>query len=321
MSSRKRYIINPDTLSYELARESVSARLLKFLAWLGIGLVCFLVYGWLYTRVLGLPLPKTRYLESRNAELVSSYRMLDERLDEQGKVLYDIQMRDNSVYRPIFGMEQIPSEIRNAGFGGVDSYSYLREYDNAPLLISSAMKMDILSKKAFVQSKSFDEVALLAQRAGDMATCVPNINPVDMSGPGVRLVSSFGYRFHPVYHRPILHRGIDITGPSGYPIFATGDGVVESVSVSFYGYGNCVVIDHGFGYKTRYAHLRSALVAPGQKVSRGDQIARMGNSGLSTGTHLHYEVIYRGNPVNPWNYLTDDLSVEEYSELVRPADK
>lgn len=321
MSSRKRYIINPDTLSYELARESVSARLLKFLAWLGIGLVCFLVYGWLYTRVLGLPLPKTRYLESRNAELVSSYRMLDERLDEQGKVLYDIQMRDNSVYRPIFGMEQIPSEIRNAGFGGVDRYSYLQEYDNAPLLISSAMKMDILSKKAFVQSKSFDEVALLAQRAGDMATCVPNINPVDMSGPGVRLVSSFGYRFHPVYHRPILHRGIDITGPSGYPIFATGDGVVESVSVSFYGYGNCVVIDHGFGYKTRYAHLRSALVAPGQKVSRGDQIARMGNSGLSTGTHLHYEVIYRGNPVNPWNYLTDDLSVEEYSELVRPADK
>ena len=321
MSSRKRYIINPDTLSYELARESVSARLLKFLAWLGIGLVCFLVYGWLYTRVLGLPLPKTRYLESRNADLVSSYRMLDERLDEQGKVLYDIQMRDNSVYRPIFGMEQIPSEIRNAGFGGVDRYSYLREYDNAPLLISSAMKMDILSKKAFVQSKSFDEVALLAQRAGDMATCVPNINPVDMSGPGVRLVSSFGYRFHPVYHRPILHRGIDITGPSGYPIFAKGDVVVETVSVSFYGYGNCVVIDHGFGYKTRYAHLRSALVAPGQKVSRGDQIARMGNSGLSTGTHLHYEVIYRGNPVNPWNYLTDDLSVEEYSELVRPADK
>ena len=321
MSSRKRYIINPDTLSYELARESVTARLLKFLAWLGIGLVCFLVYGWLYTRVLGMPLPKTRVLESRNAELVSSYRMLEERLDEQGKVLYDIQMRDNSVYRPIFGMEQIPSDIRNAGFGGVDRYSYLQEYDNGPLLVSSAMKMDILSKKAYIQSKSFDEVALLAQRAGDMATCVPNINPVDMSGPGVRLASSFGYRFHPIYHRPILHRGIDITGPSGYPIFATGDGVVESVNVSFYGYGNCVVIDHGFGYKTRYAHLKSALVAPGQKVSRGDQIARMGNSGLSTGTHLHYEVIYRGNPVNPWNYLTDDLSVEEYSELVRPSDK
>ena len=321
MSSRKRYIINPDTLSYELARESVTARLLKFLAWLGIGLVCFLVYGWLYTRVLGMPLPKTRVLESRNAELVSSYRMLEERLDEQGKVLYDIQMRDNSVYRPIFGMEQIPSDIRNAGFGGVDRYSYLQEYDNGPLLVSSAMKMDILSKKAYIQSKSFDEVALLAQRAGDMATCVPNINPVDMSGPGVRLASSFGYRFHPIYHRPILHRGIDITGPSGYPIFATGDGVVESVNVSFYGYGNCVVINHGFGYKTRYAHLKSALVAPGQKVSRGDQIARMGNSGLSTGTHLHYEVIYRGNPVNPWNYLTDDLSVEEYSELVRPSDK
>ena len=247
--------------------------------------------------------------------------MLEERLDEQGKVLYDIQMRDNSVYRPIFGMEQIPSDIRNAGFGGVDRYSYLQEYDNGPLLVSSAMKMDILSKKAYIQSKSFDEVALLAQRAGDMATCVPNINPVDMSGPGVRLASSFGYRFHPIYHRPILHRGIDITGPSGYPIFATGDGVVESVNVSFYGYGNCVVINHGFGYKTRYAHLKSALVAPGQKVSRGDQIARMGNSGLSTGTHLHYEVIYRGNPVNPWNYLTDDLSVEEYSELVRPSDK
>ena len=321
MSRRKRYVINPDTLSYEVARESAGRKLLKTGIWLGIGLACFFFYGWIYARVMGMPLPKTYFLERRNAELVSNFRTLDDRLDEQGEVLYDIQMRDNSVYRPIFGMEQIPSDIRNAGFGGVDRYSYLQDYDNSALLISSAMKMDVLSKKAFVQSKSFDEVSLLAQRAGDMATCVPNINPVDMSGPGVRIASPFGYRFHPVYHRPILHRGIDITGPSGYPIFATGDGVVEQVTVSFYGYGNCVVIDHGFGYKTRYAHLRSALVAPGQKVSRGDQIARMGNSGLSTGTHLHYEVIYRGNPVNPWNYLTDDLSVEEYSELVRPADK
>lgn len=320
MARPKHYIINPDTLSYELAKVPFRVRLLRLSGWLLAGLLCFLFYGWLYTRVLGFTLPKTKILERRNAELVSNFRLLENRLDEQSRVLLAIQMRDNSVYRPIFGMDQIPAEVRNAGFGGVDRYSYLKDYDNSDLLISSVMKMDILSKKAYVQSRSFDEVSLLARRAGDMAACVPSINPVDMSGYGVRLVSSYGYRFHPIYHRPILHRGIDITGPIGQPVFVTGDGVVESVSASRYGYGNCVLVDHGFGYKTRYAHLHSTLVEPGQKVSRGDQIARMGNSGLSTGPHLHYEVIYRGQPVNPWNYLANDLSDEEYSGLVRLAE-
>ena len=177
--------------------------------------------------------------------------------------------------------------------------------------------MDVLTKKSYVQSKSFDEVAQLSKRAGDMASCIPAIPPINPDPSKYRLSSGFGYRTDPVYGRSARHTGVDFAMKPGNPIYSTGDGVVESVKFEFFGYGNQVVIDHGFGYKTRYAHMRNIGVVEGMKVKRGECIGESGNSGKSTGPHLHYEVIYKGSPVNPSNYYDLAITPEEYAEMVQ----
>jgi murein DD-endopeptidase MepM/ murein hydrolase activator NlpD len=177
--------------------------------------------------------------------------------------------------------------------------------------------MDVLTKKTYVQSKSFDEVAQLSKRAGDMASCIPAIPPINPTPGTYRFSSGFGYRVDPVYGRSARHGGVDFAMPPGNPVYSTGDGVVEKVSFEFFGYGNQVVIDHGFGYKTRYAHLKSVGVVEGMKVKRGECIGESGNSGRSSGPHLHYEVLYKGAPVNPANYFDLTITPEEYATMVQ----
>lgn len=315
MFGEKKYIFNKETLSYEVAHSSVKTRVLRFCIFFTISVVLFFGYYFIYTRVLELKTPKTAILEKRNKELLSNLEVINQKLEEDNKTLLEIQMRDNIVYRPIFGMDEISSDVRNAGFGGVDRYSFLENFDNSDFLISSAMKFDILSKKAYIQSRSFDDISILAKRAGDMASCIPTIFPVKPVSHN-HMSSSFGYRSDPFTGFARMHTGIDISGPSSEPIYATGDGIIIDVSYNFFGYGNNVIIDHGFGYKTRYAHLKEASVKLGQIVKRGEQIGKMGSTGRSKGTHLHYEVIYKDHPVNPWNYFNNDMTPEEYQKLI-----
>lgn len=304
MFGGRRYVFNTKTLSYDVVRISLRKILLKSAVILTIGVACFFFYFYLYTGVFGFETPKAAILERENRELVAQLEMYSGEIDAQNAVLADIQRRDNIVYRPVFGMQEIASDVREAGFGGLDRYSYLENFEHSDLMISTALKMDILTKRACVQSRSFDDVELLAKRAGDMASCVPSISPVKLSA--IHITSTFGWRLHPVRNKMVFHEGIDFAGPANTPVYATGDGVVESVYYNFFGYGNCIVIDHGFGYKTRYAHLKEAFVHEGQKVLKGDTIASLGNSGLSTGPHLHYEVIYMGQLKNPWNFFSKD---------------
>jgi len=319
MAGRKLYIFNTETLSYELAKTSWKERLTKWAVIFLTASACFVFYSLIYTKVLGLTQPKTAILERRNAELVSRLDLLEQRMEENSGVLLDIQMRDNSVYRQIFGMDRLPAQTLGEGISSNLRYVQDEECAHSPMLAASGLKLDILLRRAAAQATSLDEVSLLSRRAGEMAASVPNFNPVDMTSSRVTISSPYGYRVHPVFHRSHLHSGIDIKGPVGEPVYATGDGTVESVDINFYGYGNTIVINHGFGYKTRYAHLRTIHAFEGQKVHRGDQIATLGNSGRTTGAHLHYEVLYMGNYVNPWNYLNDDLTGEEYRSMVRPS--
>jgi hypothetical protein len=315
MLGKKQYIFNEETLSYEVVKPTLKSRLLRCCVVLGLGFICFFAYFWLYSEALLLKTPKTIILESRNQELLSQIKGLNQKIEEEHRTLMEIEMRDNIVYRPIFGMEEIPSEVRDAGFGGVDRYSHLKHFEHSDILISSAMRLDILSKKATVQSRSFDEVSLLAKRAGDMASCVPSIFPVSTNSRN-SLGSRFGYRSDPFTKGIRMHKGVDISGKTGEPIYATGDGIVVEVCYNFFGYGNQVVVDHGFGYKTRYAHLHQATVKPGQRVSRGEQVGKMGTTGRSKGVHLHYEVIYKGKAVNPCNYFDHEISPEEYQSMI-----
>jgi murein DD-endopeptidase MepM/ murein hydrolase activator NlpD len=214
-------------------------------------------------------------------------------------------------------MHEIPAEVRNAGFGGVNRYAHYDDIDQNGLLKNTVVRLDVLTKKTYVQSKSFDEVSLLSRRAGDMASCIPAIPPVSPDPAIYRLSSSFGYRSDPFTGRSTRHTGVDFALKPGNPIYATGDGVIESVKFEFFGYGNQVVVDHGFGYKTRYAHLKSVGVVEGMKVKRGECIGLSGNSGRSSGPHLHYEVLYKGNFVNPANYYDLAITPEEYSTMVQ----
>ncbi len=317
MSKNKRYIFNPRTLVYEVKKRSRTSRIVKSAALFALSLCMTALYFWLYTSVLGLEPPKTMVLRKQNAEWCSKVDVMNRQLDQYDEALASLQMRDDDIYRSIFGMDEIPSEVRNAGFGGVNRYAHYDGIDPDGLLKGTAVRLDVLTKKSYVQSRSFDEVALLSKRAGDMASCIPAIPPINPDRGKYRFSSGFGYRPDPKTGRTAYHRGVDFAMKPGNPIYVTGDGVVESVSFEFFGYGNHVVIDHGFGYKTRYAHLKSIGVVEGMKVKRGECIGLSGNSGKSTGPHLHYEVIYKNNVVNPANYYDLSITPEEYTTMVQ----
>ena len=293
------------------------SRFIRTMVMFAVSLVMAVFYFWIYTSVLGYELPKTVLLKKSNAQWSSRIEVLNSQLDRHDEALKMLQMRDDDIYRSIFGMNEIPPAVRNAGFGGVNRYEKYDLMDTDGLLKNTAIRLDRLTKKTYVQSRSFDEVALLSKRAGDMASCIPAIPPIVPDKRKYKLSSTFGYRSDPFSGRSTMHKGVDFSMKPGNPIYATGDGVVESVSFEFFGYGNSVLIDHGFGYKTRYAHLKSIGVVEGMPVKRGECIGQSGNTGKSSGPHLHYEVIYKGRPVNPYNYYDLDMTPQEYSTLVQ----
>jgi len=316
MAKNKRYKFNPETLAYELHKIPIRARFSRGFVLFLLSLVASLIYYYIFTLYFGFETPKKLALKREEGELINKLELLSNRFREANKTLLVLQMRDNYVYRPIFGMEEISSEVRNAGFGGVNRYSYLEALDPNGVLAKSVINMDVLYKKTFIQSKSFDDVFQLAKNADEMSFCVPAISPVNITARRIRFSSSFGYRPDPFTGSYRMHTGIDLSGPVGEPIYATGNGRVVEIGHDFYGYGNFVLIDHGFGYKTRYAHLKLSMVMVGKPIRRGEQIGLMGNTGRSRGPHLHYEVIYRNRPVNPVNYFSRDIEAEDFNKFI-----
>ena len=317
MSKFRKYSLNPETLMYELREVSKRTIFAKAtLVFLG-SVALALLYFFLYTTVLGNESPKLAILKLENARWVSRMEVLNRRLDSYETTLKALETRNDDIYRSIFGMNEIPDELRNSGIGGLNRYDYLADAQPGGPLVRTSQRLDRLTKETYVQSKSFDEVATMSKRAGDMASCIPAIPPFSPEKGKYTLSSPFGYRSDPMSGETRYHDGQDFAMKPGTPVYTTGDGVVEYVKFSFTGYGNEILIDHGFGYKTRYAHMSMVSVAEGMKLKRGDCIGESGNSGKSTGPHLHYEVIYRGERVNPMNYLDMDMPVKEYAEMVR----
>ena len=259
--------------------------------------------------------PKEKKLKSEINFLTSNYQKFESKLLEIETVLDDIQKRDDNIYREIFEANPIPTEIRKAGFGGVNKYKYLEGFSNTELLKELDNKFDVLKKQLYVQSKSFDQIIELTKDKNKMLSSIPAIQPLsnkDLS----RMASGFGYRIDPIYKTRKFHAGMDFSAKTGTPIYATGDGKVFKVSKSKRGYGNHIVIDHGFGYKTLYAHMSKTAVKRNQKVSRGDVIGFVGNTGKSVAPHLHYEVHKDGKKINPVNFYYNDLNAEEYERMI-----
>jgi murein DD-endopeptidase MepM/ murein hydrolase activator NlpD len=264
--------------------------------------------------------PKEKILNREIKQLSSQYEVVQDKLQQVGLVLDDIQERDDNIYRVIFEADPIPKSIRKAGYGGVNRYQDLSGYNNAELIISTAKKIDQITKQLYIQSKSFDNIIELAKNKADMLASMPAIQPVsnkDLS----RMASGYGYRIHPIYKTKKFHAGMDFSAKIGTPIYATGDGKISKVRKSRRGYGNHVIIDHGFGYKTLYAHMSRYIVKRGQKVNRGDVIGYVGSSGTSVAPHLHYEVHKDGKKINPINFYYNDLTPDQYEKILELSSK
>tara|TARA_B100001758_G_scaffold247507_1_gene265618 strand:+ start:18196 stop:19167 length:972 start_codon:yes stop_codon:yes gene_type:complete len=259
--------------------------------------------------------PKEKILNREIQQLTSQYEIVQDKLKQVELVLDEIQDRDDNIYRVIFEADPIPSSIRKAGYGGVNRYQDLLGYNNSDLIIETSKKIDQITKELYIQSKSFDDIIELAKNKTNMLGCLPAIQPVsnkDMS----RIASGYGYRIHPIYKTRKLHTGMDFSAKIGTPIYATGNGKISKVRKSRRGYGNHVIIDHGYGYKTLYAHMTKYIVKKGQSVKRGEIIGYVGSTGTSVAPHLHYEVHKNGRKINPVNFFYNDLNPDEYEKML-----
>jgi murein DD-endopeptidase MepM/ murein hydrolase activator NlpD len=306
------YQYNPKTLTYERVYLSVSQKIWvvfrQFIIGVGIGVVLFGIATYAFDS------PQEQQLKKDNKLLLTQYKVLSRRIAENQKVLTELQQRDDQLYRAVFNADPISSSIRNPGFGGTDRYEFLLDIPNSDLVIATTRKLDIMTKELYVQSNSYDELIELIKSKEDRMKSIPAIRPLsgkDMKG----LSSGFGRRVHPIFGDVRAHTGVDLNADAGCPIYATGNGIVESAKWDG-GYGNCVIIDHGFGYKSVYGHCKDMVVRPGQKVTRGQKIATVGMTGVASGNHVHYEVRVKDKPDNPAKYFFMDLSPKEYEEML-----
>jgi murein DD-endopeptidase MepM/ murein hydrolase activator NlpD len=259
--------------------------------------------------------PKEKILNREIKNLTTQFEVVQKKLSQLELVLDDVQKRDDNIYRVIFEADPIPSSIRKAGYGGVNRYQELNGFKNSDLIIETSKKIDQITKQLYIQSKSFDDIIELAKSKADMLAAIPAIQPVSNADLS-RMASGFGYRIHPIYKTRKLHAGMDFSAKTGTPIYATGDGKISKVRRSRKGYGNHVVIEHGYGYKTLYAHMSKYIVKKGQKVKRGDVIGYVGSTGTSVAPHLHYEVHKDGRKINPVNFYYNDLKPDEYEKML-----
>ncbi|MCS6833478.1 MAG: M23 family metallopeptidase [Flammeovirgaceae bacterium] len=273
----------------------------------------------------GLSLAYSKYFPSQreaslikeNEELILAYKLMQKELETIQKMMEELQHRDDNIYRVIFEAEPIPSDIRIAGIGGSKKYQDLMDkgLSQEQLIISTLEKIDKMKRQMYIQTKSYDEIIDLATNKAEMLASIPAIQPL-FNEDLTRFASGYGMRIHPILKTKRMHTGVDFSAPQGTPIYATGDGVVTKVEFDR-GYGKFVEIDHGFGYVTRYAHMSKFDVRKGQRVKRGAKIGEVGNTGLSTAPHVHYEVIHNDRPVNPIMYFFSDLTAEQYDKLLK----
>ncbi|KAB2869649.1 MAG: M23 family metallopeptidase [Bacteroidales bacterium] len=313
---KHKYKFHPEQLIFVKVRASVREKffwIMKYVAAaIVVSIISYLVFPFF------IDTPEVRKLRRENQELLFNFDIINKRIDQLRAVLEDLQKRDDNIYRIIFEAEPVHSSVREAGMGGVDRYSYLEGLSNSKIIIETTKKIDKLSKKAYIQSRSFDEITVLAKRKDDMVRSIPAIMPISNKDL-TRVASSFGMRIHPFYKVLKMHTGMDFTAPTGTEIYSTGDGVVKKIEFAQRGYGYHTVVDHGFGYETLYAHMSQIIVRPGQKVKRGTVIGYVGNTGTSVAPHLHYEVLRNGAPINPINYYFNDLTPEQYDKLLEIA--
>ena len=311
--AKKKFYFNSETLDYEEIQINLAYRLKQVLFHAMSGIFLGLLFFFLFVSIIKSPREKEISLQKSRME--GQYKALQGQMSDIQGILTDLQQRDDNLYRVVFQAEPIPYEVRRTANTNADYYEQLLRMTNSQIVVETTKKLNELKKQLYVQSKSYDEIVVLAQNKEKMLEAIPAIQPV-ANKDLTRVASGYGMRMDPIYHSRRFHAGMDFTAPTGTDIYATGNGRVLSAGWQ-QGYGNCVEIDHGFGYVTLYGHMHSISVNAGQTVKRGEVIGLVGNTGKSTGPHLHYEVHYKGEIMNPQNYYFLDLTPEEYDKMVQ----
>lgn len=316
--SKVKYYYDSETLSYRKIENKKGRKLgvivLSILGMILSGFMLLLIY-------INLPYietPKEKELKRELNNMALQYNLLNKKMDHAATVLHELEDRDNNLYRVYFEANPIPEEQRKAGFGGINRYRNLEGYDNSKLIISSSKRLDILTKQIVVQSKSLDEVAVLAEEKEKLLAAIPAIQPVNNEDL-TRMASGYGFRTDPFTKARKMHWGMDFTAPRGTPVYASGDGKVTRADNTASGYGNHIRIDHGYGYQSLYAHLYKYNVRAGQHVKRGDLIGFVGSTGRSEAPHLHYEIFKDNERINPINFYYGNLSPEEFTNMLRAS--
>ena len=263
--------------------------------------------------------PNERAINRENENLQLNLDLFSKRIAESSAILNQLQERDNNIYRMYFEANPIPNEQRKAGFGGVNRYKSLDGYDNSKMIKQLTKDIDILSKQLVIQSKSLDEIVILAKEKEKMLASIPAILPVKLVDL-TRMASGYKWRMHPILKIRKFHKGMDFTAPTGTPIYASGNGKVIRSSRSAT-YGRVVYIDHGYGYTTIYAHMSKIKAKRGQNVKRGDLIGYVGNTGRSVSAHLHYEVRKNGKALNPINFYYGDLTPAQFAAMQKASEE
>jgi murein DD-endopeptidase MepM/ murein hydrolase activator NlpD len=310
--SKAKYIYNNETCQFELVTQTAWSRSRSALRFL---LTCLLlssaIYG-IHTRYFSSP--KEILLKRENSTLKSYYQQLQKEIESAEKVLAKLQNSDDNLYRMLLDINAVPQSVRKAGAGGTNKYTYLENHDKC--ILETVKRVDTLKGQLHVQSKSYEELLSLTNNKANMLTSIPAICPI-YDKDLIRMTSPFGIRMHPITKVPTMHNGVDYFAPKGTPIYAPGDGVVISAMLGWNsGFGNKIEIDHGHGYITRYCHQSSLNVRKGDIIKRGQCIGFVGNTGYSTGPHLHYEVLKDRRNVDPMNYILTDITPSEYQHII-----
>ena len=315
--AKVKYYYDADTLSYRKIDVKKSDYYKKtvfgVLAVLLIAFIGFIIFSQF------LMSPNERAINRENKNLQLNLDLFSKRIAESSAVLNQLQERDNNIYRMYFEANPIPNEQRKAGFGGVNRYKSLEGYENSKMIKQLTKDIDILSKQLVIQSKSLDEIVVLAKEKEKMLASIPAILPVKLVDL-TRMASGYKWRMHPILKIRKFHKGMDFTAPIGTPIYASGNGKVIRSSRSAT-YGRVVYIDHGYGYRTIYAHMSKIKAKRGQNVKRGDLIGYVGNTGRSVSAHLHYEVRKNGKALNPINFYYGDLTPEEFAAMQKASEE
>jgi len=316
--ARIKYYYDTETCKYERIKTSTGDLILNTL-----GIFCLTVamaVGLLILYGAYFESPKELLLRNEVKEMEFYYENLAVEVEKLHQQLSNIEYRDDNIYRVVLGAEPIDKSIREAGVGGLDRYEDIKNKNilHADLIVKLSENVDNLRRKIYIETKSQDDVVELAESKEKLFAAIPAIQPV-ANKQLIALASGFGLRFHPIYKVKKMHTGIDFAAAIGTPIYATADGVIDRLDVSFSGYGKMIEIDHGFGYRTRYAHMHGFAVRQGQKIKRGDLIGYVGDTGLSTAPHLHYEVFVNGVHANPVHYFFNDLNPAEYEKIIELA--